>query len=230
MAPALAHIHGQRHVGALRSLTSPAMKALLLLSALACAAAPVDAQTVYRLATGSSGHTLELSLDGETAGRLAVAVVEAPAWLVFEAPRAEALPAETSGEPVAVLRFNVAVAAPLAVPADVRLQVLDAAGAVRAEHTMRVEAGPPAVLALAAPRPNPSVGATVLAWTLPQPAEARVSVFDALGREVAVLAEGTAEAGGYEGRLAAGQLAAGAYVVRLVAGREVRTQRLTVVR
>ena len=58
----------------------------------------------------------------------------------------------------------------------------------------------------------------------------RVSVYDVLGREVAVLHDGPAEAGWHRAKVAAGQLAPGMYVVRLAGGAEARSARLTVVR
>ncbi|MEM0964421.1 MAG: T9SS type A sorting domain-containing protein, partial [Bacteroidota bacterium] len=59
--------------------------------------------------------------------------------------------------------------------------------------------------------------------------EARVAVYDALGREVAVLHEGPS-AGAVTVSVDAGQLAPGAYVIRAEAGAVVRTQALTIVR
>ena len=88
----------------------------------------------------------------------------------------------------------------------------------------------PAVLALGAPRPNPTTGGVRVGFDLPEAARVRVSVYDALGREVAVLAEGEQAAGRHEAALGAGRLAAGVYVVRLVAGEAALVRRLTVVR
>lgn len=192
------------------------------------AAAPVAAQTVHRIAAGSDGHTLELALDGASAGELTVVVAEAPTWLSFAAPRADAVASD--GASVATLRFDVDLTAPQNVPADVRLHVVDAAGTVQASHTTRIEAGPPATLSLLPPHPNPAAGAITVRWALPEASAVRVSVFDALGREVRVLADGESAAGGFAARIPAGALATGAYIVRLSTGSETRIARLTVVR
>jgi len=88
----------------------------------------------------------------------------------------------------------------------------------------------PHALALHAPVPNPSRGTIALAFDLVEARTVRLSVHDALGREVAVPAEGARPLGTHEARLDADALAPGVYVVRLVAGADVRTQRLTVVR
>ena len=80
-----------------------------------------------------------------------------------------------------------------------------------------VTAGAPApapdVLALTA-SPNPTAGATAVSLTLPVAGEARVAIFDALGRRVAVLHDGPLSAGRHTLALDAAVLPAGAYVVR----------------
>ena len=76
--------------------------------------------------------------------------------------------------------------------------------------------------------PNPSSGRATVAFGLAAGGAARVSVYDALGREVAVLAEGALPAGRHEA--AVPDLPAGVYVVRVAVPEGVRTARLTVAR
>ncbi len=85
--------------------------------------------------------------------------------------------------------------------------------------------------------PNPSGGRTTLGFTLPEPAAMRLAVYDVLGREVAVLAEGAHEAGRHTVPLDGSALPAGVYLVRLEVadpargtGGRVLTQRLPLVR
>jgi len=87
----------------------------------------------------------------------------------------------------------------------------------------------PLVTGLAAPFPNPTVGAATLAYSLAEPAEVTLTLFDALGRRVRTLAEGPQPAGAHEVTLEA-DLPAGTYVVRFEAGGEAWTERVTVVR
>ncbi len=78
------------------------------------------------------------------------------------------------------------------------------------------ESGPEAagaVLALAGP--NPTRGAVRLHYTLPTPAEARLSIVDVQGREVAVLVQGSAAAGPHAATWDAWGLPAGVYAARL---------------
>jgi hypothetical protein len=58
----------------------------------------------------------------------------------------------------------------------------------------------------------------------------RLTVYDMLGREVAVLVDGHRAIGRHEATVEAGRLSPGTYLVRLQAGDTERTQRLTIVR
>jgi hypothetical protein len=75
-----------------------------------------------------------------------------------------------------------------------------------------------AALALYPPSPNPMTGAATLRYDLPTAGRVRLAVYDALGREVAVLVDGDRPAGAHEAALNASALAPGTYVVRLAAG------------
>ena len=87
----------------------------------------------------------------------------------------------------------------------------------------------PDALALAV-APNPAQGRASLRFTLPAAADVRLAVYDALGREVAVLADAALPAGTHEVALDVGRLAPGVYVARLTTGAETAVRRLTVVR
>ena len=84
--------------------------------------------------------------------------------------------------------------------------------------------------ALGPPAPNPTAGRVRLAATLGAAGPVRAVVFDALGREVAVLADGARPAGPLALEWDAGGAAAGVYVVRLEAGGQVHTHTVVVAR
>ncbi len=88
----------------------------------------------------------------------------------------------------------------------------------------------PATFALGPPSPNPTRGPVRLAYTLAEGAPVSVEVYDALGRQVAALDQGTRSAGAYVAELGTDGLPAGVYSVRLRAGASVAVQRLSVVR
>lgn len=78
--------------------------------------------------------------------------------------------------------------------------------------------------------PNP-VGSTLhVGFGAQQAADVRASIFDALGREVAVLADRTVDAGRHEVTFDTAALPTGVYVVRVVVAGEARMARVTVVR
>ena len=78
--------------------------------------------------------------------------------------------------------------------------------------------------------PNPFTRQTVLTLAVPAPGDARLAVYDVLGREVAVLVDGPVEAGVQRVVLDAADLTAGTYVYRLVMGGTVQTGQITLVR
>jgi hypothetical protein len=89
--------------------------------------------------------------------------------------------------------------------------------------------GAPAALAVDV-APNPARGAAEVRVDLPVAGPVRVAVYDALGRTVAVLAEGPMAAGPHALRLDAGALPPGVYVVRAAGAGTSAVRRITVAR
>lgn len=84
--------------------------------------------------------------------------------------------------------------------------------------------------ALAPAQPNPLTAQATLAYRLPTPQHVRLTVHDALGREVAVLVDGTRPAGTHEVAFDARALPNGVYTYRLTAGPHRQARLLTVLR
>ena len=76
--------------------------------------------------------------------------------------------------------------------------------------------------------PNPAAGEVRLRYTLPTEGPARLSVYDARGRLMIVLADDAHPAGAHSVTWDARASAPGVYLVRLVASGEVRTRAVTV--
>ena len=85
-----------------------------------------------------------------------------------------------------------------------------------------------AAFGLAAPYPNPTTGHATVAFSVEDATDVRLAVYDALGREVAVLIDGAVPAGRHERAFDGAGLVAGTYLVRLTtADGRVATHRLT---
>ncbi|MEM1041117.1 MAG: LamG-like jellyroll fold domain-containing protein [Bacteroidota bacterium] len=78
--------------------------------------------------------------------------------------------------------------------------------------------GLPTAYALDAAYPNPFRTATTVRFTLPEPGTVRLTLFDLLGRRIAVLADGAMPAGRHTVRLDGARLPSGVYLVRMEAG------------
>lgn len=113
-------------------------------------------------------------------------------------------------------------ATPVYVPSNEAASVLRSAVQARAEVDRDD-------VVLSVPTPNPSVDRATVSFTVPAGGQARVSVFDVQGREVAVLVDGVIEAGRHDAVFHTTRLAAGVYVIRLQTSGEVVTQRMVVV-
>jgi len=78
--------------------------------------------------------------------------------------------------------------------------------------------------------PNPFNPTTTIRFALPEAASVKLAVYNALGQEVAVLAQGAREAGYHEVRLDGSNLASGMYIYRLEAGRFSEQKKLVLVK
>ncbi|MFN3597868.1 MAG: penicillin acylase family protein [Rubricoccaceae bacterium] len=92
------------------------------------------------------------------------------------------------------------------------------------------EEGAAGGFSLEAPAPNPSAHRASLRYRLERPAAVQLSVYDALGREVARLVDAPQAAGLHGATLRTEGLAPGVYLARLVVDGRARTQRIVVAR
>ena len=92
------------------------------------------------------------------------------------------------------------------------------------------EAAGEASFGLSAPAPNPTAGTATLRVRLAAASQVRVSVLDALGREIALVHDGAMAAGETPVSVATRGLAPGIYVVRMAGEGSVATRRLVVAR
>ncbi len=126
--------------------------------------------------------------------------------------------------------FTKSASRPAADASSLTWVVENRAGGAPTETTMSAaQAAPAAVLTLEA-FPSPFTRSVTIRYALPEADRVTLAVYDVLGREVAVLADGRAEAGTYEAAFEAAALPNGVYLVRLDAGERVATRRITLAR
>ncbi len=88
----------------------------------------------------------------------------------------------------------------------------------------------PSVVELLSSAPNPTNGLTNVKYTVNQAAHVTLTVYDLMGREVAVLVDEMQAASTYSAPFDASRLSAGTYLYRLTTGGQTATRTLTVVR
>ncbi len=92
--------------------------------------------------------------------------------------------------------------------------------------TEPIEGATPSRLELATNYPNPFATLTTIEYALPQAGHVSLTVYDVMGRQVAVLTDGPQAAGRYRAEWNANDLAAGVYVAVLRAIDQVQTRRM----
>jgi uncharacterized repeat protein (TIGR01451 family) len=85
-------------------------------------------------------------------------------------------------------------------------------------------------IALGSSYPNPFNPTTTVPFSVVEASQVRLAVYDLLGREVAVLVDGTVSAGVHEVIFEASQLPTGVYLVRLETSGVMQTQRITLMK
>jgi hypothetical protein len=78
--------------------------------------------------------------------------------------------------------------------------------------------------------PNPFSSTTSISWEAAAQRRVSLRVLDALGREVAILADGEASPGGHTAVFDAGKLPGGTYFLRIEAGGSSRTRVMLLVK
>jgi len=78
--------------------------------------------------------------------------------------------------------------------------------------------------------PNPFRDLTLIRYNLPDQAPVRLSVYDALGRRVAVLAESEQGPGRYEVPFATDDVSSGVYFYRLETGTHLESRQMLIVK
>lgn len=131
--------------------------------------------------------------------------------------------------PAAGTSYDLRSETPVTVePEDDVTQLTLAIGSSRFVEDKRSEVVPDAVRLSS--RPNPMRRQGTIEYALPEAQDVRLVLYDVLGRQLAVLADGRTEAGRHDVRLDADRLSSGVYFARLTTGAQTLTRKITVTR
>ena len=112
-----------------------------------------------------------------------------------------------------------------------RLKQEDLDGATSLSKTVALEVAMDEALRLGTPAPSPASGRSAVSFSVKEPTETTVALYNVLGQRVKTLFEGTPQEGQSKTvRIRVESLPSGVYFVRLQANGQTRTERLTVVR
>jgi len=93
-----------------------------------------------------------------------------------------------------------------------------------------VEDGPPLTFEFGQNHPNPFNPVTTMSFSVPQPADVEIVLYNVTGREVRMLVDERLEPGRHEFVLDASGMPSGIYFARMVAGRFVETRKLVLLK
>ncbi|MEX2116290.1 MAG: T9SS type A sorting domain-containing protein [Bacteroidota bacterium] len=176
-------------------------------------------QALHELPFASRDNALELSIENSSmlaADHVTVTTSDVPSWLRL-APANRAID-RIAGRENAVVRFSLSIEESAPVGQEHRLSlVVSTASGMSWKKEVLISVAPPASFELLQNFPNPFNPSTTIAYQLPAESNVSVKIFDLLGREVAILANGPQQAGRHDVSWDGTRQASGMYVYELVA-------------
>jgi hypothetical protein len=111
-----------------------------------------------------------------------------------------------------------------------RLKQIDVNGSYKYFSTSEVNFVSPSVFALNQNYPNPFNPSTIIAYSLPNASNVKLSVYNAIGQVVSVLEDGFKSAGNYSVTFNASNLSSGLYFYKIEAGQFSQTRKMMLVK
>lgn len=166
----------------------------------------------------SQNNVIELSIANRanvTTENIIVEVQQAPSWITFKEKKTEISNLESQSSKLARFTFSVAKSSPVITEEEISFLITNASGE-QWRKTLSIQILPPEKFELYQNYPNPFNPTTTIAYELPEAKELSLTIFDALGREVATLDEGKQEAGYHEVQWNAKDVSSGVYFYQFV--------------
>jgi len=180
------------------------------------AAASAAAQTVYNVRPGSTGNelTLVVSNGAPAAASVQVSPSRTPQAVTITPAKRMLDSIAPTKEAEVTFTFCVDRSAKVNMRDTLQIEVRDKTGNTWTKEIV-LSYLPPEVFALEQNYPNPFNPRTAVSYQLSAVSKTKITVFDLLGREVAVLVDEVKNAGYYDVTFDASRLASGMYVYRL---------------
>lgn len=207
------------------------MNRLSLIGLLSLCAAFAAAQT--SIPANTNGNRLVVAVENGSpwsdAESLTVRISRRPRGVIFRQEEQRIGRLERGRSTEVLFTFDVDRTAPVNRPDTLELQI-EGGGNILWHRTSPWTFTGPAAFRLEQNFPNPFNPSCVVRYELPQSVRAVLTIYDLLGRRVAVADEGIREAGYHEVAVAAGDLPSGVYFYRLEAGTFMATRKMVIVR
>ncbi len=173
-----------------------------------------SAQT-HTIPFASTGNVIELEVANTSDAAIADmdVTVDAPGWVIYRVEQGVAQLEGAESQAVRV-QFDVAPDAPVGEVATIGFLV-KGAGKNLASKDIHIEVGAPHATELQVGYPNPFSGSTTIPFLLSEPGAVRLSVYDMLGRRVALLVDDDRAAGLHSAVWTVGGHGSGVYLTRL---------------
>jgi len=107
-----------------------------------------------------------------------------------------------------------------------RLKQVDFNGTYSYSNVVEVDVVSPVTFELAQNYPNPFNPSTIINYSIPEAGNIRLSVYNLVGEEVAVLVNGFSQAGSFEVTFDASNLSTGVYLYKLQSANSVQTKKM----
>ncbi|MFZ1517601.1 MAG: T9SS type A sorting domain-containing protein [Ignavibacteriaceae bacterium] len=111
-----------------------------------------------------------------------------------------------------------------------RLKQIDNDGKYEFSHSVNIDLGKPSEFILEQNYPNPFNPSTTIKFSLPEAAKIKITVFNLLGQEIAVLVDELKESGVHSVEFDASHLNSGIYIYRIESNSFIQTRKMTLIK
>jgi len=176
-------------------------------------------QQVYTIPFASQGNQLEISVVNSSSssdGNTLVNIENVPEWIDLTPNLVNLGELEEGEEATARFTFHIEEDAPVGQTVTLKITALNSQR-LRQEKNITLKVAPPSKFSLDQNYPNPFNPSTTIKYRLPAEMNVTVKVYNMLGQEVAILADGLQAPGTQTLQWDASHMASGLYFYRVVA-------------